>query len=76
MANWATRIPAAIKRAKQKIAGKHHIWLSRQRDFITATEVALAEALWKMWWYDDKAAGDDPPPALIAFTEKVEAIVG
>ena len=72
--SWATRIPAAIKQAEELLldAGERdYFWLLKPRSVITATEVALAEALWA--WI---AEPGETPAALIAFTEKVEALDG
>ena len=72
---WATRIPAAIKRAEDWVED-HKGWSFIP---ITATEVALAEALWEQMQGDEyrrHPANPEavPPPALIAFMEKVEAL--
>ena len=76
---WATRIPAAIKRAKEELEGEHEcerIGFSMNQVgvntvVITATEVALADELWGF-------ANDGPcppwPDVLIAFTEKIESL--
>ena len=88
--DWATRIPVAIKRAEEKLDGEAFVLIPPYCDgnktdntiAITATEVALADALWETWnaWLGDirfhpaTTARPEPPPALIAFTEKVEKI--
>lgn len=66
---WSTRIPAAIKKAEEKL-GQNPYWISM--DFttvITAGEVALAKALWEADQYRSV-----PHEALIAFTEKIEKL--
>ena len=72
---WAARIPAAIKRAKE--VGDVYLPADPVKDtatsprfMLTATETALAEALWKLI----EQLGNAPSPALIAFTEKVESL--
>ena len=84
-ASWATRIPAAIKRAEE--VGDVYLPADPVKDtatsprfMLTETEVALAEALWEMCdavYNEDPQAHDwTPPPALRDFTEKVEALNG
>lgn len=48
-----------------------------KRGAITATEVALAKALWEEWESEHELPGgrfSSYPPALIAFTEKIEQL--
>ena len=72
----ATRIPAAIKRAEQKLCGAP-LYIFTEELSITATEVALADELWEEHRkYCDEYNWDynEPPPALCAFTEKIESL--
>ena len=82
---WATRIPAAIKRAKEELGDADYVIVQRQQlgtDTIvvalTATEAALAEAHWDLWTLMPLNPLQDEneryPPELIVFTEKVEQI--
>ena len=75
------RIPAAIKKAEANVA--YHKWAMWYRkkgsteptDIITATEVAVAKALWKTYRTLNTESGEEHWPApLIAFTEKVEKL--
>ena len=82
MADWSTRIPAAIEEGKKLLGGDEYVLIpphTRGNDtgftvVLTAGEVALAEALWQV------ACEETPPdiaadyPALIAYTEKIEAM--
>ena len=67
----ATRIPAAIKRAKELVGPDDWYANDSSTVVVTATEIVLADELWGF-------ANDGPcppwPDALIAFTEKVEAL--
>ena len=81
----ATSIPAAIKRAEEHVASDEHESGNCDCHYpgkrITATEVALAKALWEQMRGDEyrrHPANSEavPPPALIAFTEKVESLDG
>ena len=76
--SWATRIPAAIKRAEE--VGDVYLPTDPVKDtatsprfMLTVTETALAEALWEVKkgfiWMEG-----EPPLALIAFVEKVESL--
>ena len=79
---WSERIPAAITKAEEHIRTRHReVFLTSQQlnkvdeEFITAGEVALAEALWKVWVDVGLSKTPDvPPPELIAFCEKVEKL--
>ena len=78
---WATRIPAAIKRAEELTQNDVMVMcrIESVYEYLTATEAALAEALWDLWTlaYGDADEFDDPwKAALIAFTEKVEVLDG
>ena len=64
---WATRIPAAIKRA-EAFRWDNGWYLAKLDVPFTATEVALAKAL----FYSNHE--DNPDAALRAFTEKVESL--
>ena len=66
--SWATRIPAAIKRAKELVGPDAWYANDSSTVVVTATEAALAQAL----FYSNHE--DNPDPALIAFTEKVESL--
>ena len=77
-ASWASRIPAAIKRAEE--VGDVYLPADPVKDtatsprfMLTATETAKAKALWS--YCQDNSC---PPwaPALIAFTEKIESLDG
>ena len=72
----ATRIPAAIKRAKEPFAANPMLRVvGVGTGWVTATEVALAEALWKTYRALNSESGEEHwPTPLIAFTEKVEAL--
>ncbi len=83
--DWASRIPAAIAQAEERVAqkplyrGEHQEPYSFEKhESITATEVALAKALWEELQFEQhKLYGgieQEPPPALHAFTEKVESL--
>lgn len=78
MADYATRIPQAIEKAKGLVAlgvdGK--VWFSPDalEQTLTATEVALAKALWGYFWRTEEVGIENPPAALIAFCEKVEGL--
>ena len=66
MADWSTRIPAAIEKAEKQLR-----WCTSGLSY-TAGEVALAKALWlEMRCHHN---GKTPDPALIAYTEKLEAL--
>ena len=75
------RIPAAIKKAEADVA--YHKWAMWYRkkgsteptDIITATEVAVAKALWKTYRTLNTESGEEHwPTPLIAFCEKVEKL--
>ena len=79
LAPWSDRIPAAIKKAEEKLGapvkeggfqGEMTMFIPRDHPeaAFTADEVALAKALWH------ELGPDMHPPALIAFTEKVEKL--
>ena len=76
------RIPAAIEEGKRLLDEEPWVMLNpktleHRGTIITATEVALAEALWNTHRkYCDEYNWDynEPPPALIAYTEKIESI--
>ena len=80
--SWSTRIPAAIKKAKELTEGGLIVICERDQ-YLTAGEVALAEALWQheddygalhSGEHDGGCAGCVNIRALIAFTEKVEKL--
>lgn len=82
---WSVRIPDAIARAKELVKRDAGDWYANDKAVvITATEVALAEALWDytqilMHGTEKQAMLERHPtiynaPALIAFCEKVEAL--
>ena len=78
---WSSRIPAAIAKAESLTNGHDHRVALEEGSLtiITATEVALAKALWELWVeycdaLDWEEAGDTPPPALIVFAQKVESL--
>ena len=66
--SWATRIPAAIKRAEELVGPDDWYANDSSTVVVTATEVALAEAL----FYSNHE--DNPDAALRAFTENIEAL--
>ena len=88
MADWSTRIPAAIEKAERilgrretaECVGEGAVFIPRDSPdrTITRNEVAMAKALWDMTLL--LLHGKPPsnialvPPTLIAFTEKVEAL--
>ncbi len=74
MKPWSDRVPAAIAKAEEHMADHTHDEC-RCYELITATEVALAEALWEILSSEDIV--DERwawPPALIAFAEKAESL--
>ena len=78
---WPERIPAAIKHAEEHVrTRRREVFLTSQQlnkvdeEFITAGELALAEALWEDWDAFGKLHVAIIPPALIAFTEKAESL--
>ena len=89
---WATRIPAAIKRAEELLSGRSlKSWGVLGGETmsvigITREEVALAKALWtdhaepgadhSQYIEEQAGAPCDSCTALIAFTEKVEVLDG
>ena len=76
---YSVRIPAAIEKAKACVGGFCNDKKGCPHD-ITATEVALAEALWERGHHRDCVGLEsccdlvDEGSALIAFTEKVEEL--
>lgn len=86
---WSTRIPASIARAKELTAERPY-WMFIQgeypalNNYLTATEVALAEALWgHLDSFGAWARADEPSvqewihetqEALREFTTKVESL--
>lgn len=80
--SWAIRIPAAIEKAERlaESAAPFSVFgSSKHPGCITPGEVALAKALWG--GHPDRFVGVEGHPegcsscvALIAFTEKVEAL--
>ena len=87
MADWSTRIPAAIEKAERilgrretaECVGEGAVFIPRDSPdrTITRNEVALAEALYEEWQIIFKWDESSPwklPAALRAFAEKVEAL--
>ena len=77
--SWATRIPAAIKRAEELVGPDDWYANDSSTVVVTATEVALAAALLQLWevWQGrlyGRIISESPHPVLVAFTEKVEAL--
>ena len=78
-APYSVRIPAAITRAEALTERSDFRVSSITLEvFITATEVALAKALWENYKSLNELRGQGEeellPPSLIAFTEKVESL--
>ena len=86
MADWSTRIPAAIEKAGELTEhsavdiergtlarGKY---FTTERTSLTAAEVALAKALWNVLLNEGYGEGEpeDAEAALRDFTEKVESL--
>ncbi len=83
---WSSRIPAAIAKAESLTNGHDHRVALEEGSLtiITATEVALAKALWELCLHEqrdnereelgDSAECSSGYEALEAFTEKVESL--
>ena len=84
MSDWSERIPAAIEKAEKVLNGRHDaLGLEGARGFVnlTATEVALAKALWRVLGGSPVSAPSqstittlDYFDPLRAFVEKVEVL--
>ncbi len=85
MTDYSERIPAAIAKGKEKLAGYEYLLVPPHEGgtvteftvVITAGEVALADALWGEFGDDimgDPGTCDRPLEALVAFTEKIEGL--
>ena len=75
MADWSTRIPAAIEKA-EKLTPLAEVKSGVVRALLTEGEVALAKALWNVLLNEGYGEGEpeDAEAALRDFTEKVESL--
>jgi hypothetical protein len=79
--DWAARIPAAIEKAERLLALREYIFFVDPRASLSATEVALAKALWKVLGGSAWSAPSENIIATLeyfeplrAFVEKLEAL--